>query len=252
MLEWRVEQLRLTLFTASDYLAQRPAWWRQISGADPAETKLLRGISVVDSGPVQDGYCQLTVDLKVRRVDAVLSPIIKPTTDVPQGFPYFDGLDGAWQAFRNLLLPWATSVNDVVRIAVAAAVTAQVEDRISGYRLLLPLLPELRIDPEMSSDLSYQINRFTTSRVVEDLRVNRLSIWQVMQFHLMGIEGAGGHGPAVVRSVNDTVLASAARLQIDVNSDAYRTEVLPSGTIGPLSEELLALAGVICREGHIR
>lgn len=251
MPDWRVELLRLTVFLGQEV---RPPvrWWTDITGQEPATQTVQQGLGFQQLGPLRDNYCQLSLEGRGMRVDWLMSPqpLPRPPEQAPDGFPSFDTLPGGLAVFRELLLPWVGRMEDVQRVAFGAVLSFPVEDKVAGYRALQPLLPALQIDPIDSSDLVYQINRHAPSRALDGLHVNRLSTWTVVQFKVMTFQIQAAGIPATIGAgVPDS---HAVRLQLDVNTDAARSEPLPSGTIVPTTEELIAFGQQIADRGDRR
>lgn len=250
MPDWRVEQLRLTVFSAQNLRQPVPNWWREIAGADPSMQTVQQGIVVQHVGVIRNGYCQLRLDIKPGRIDWLMMPNVDPN-EMPTSFPSFDSYTGAIGVFRELILPWAGRLTDVRRVAIGSVQTFAVDSKEAGYRALAPLLPAVQLDPLRSSDLVYQINRHAVSpSAVEGLHINRLSHWSVVRFKLIAFQVTGG-GPPV--AVNDAVPdANAVRLQLDVNTDAERSEFLPNTAIVPIVEELIRFSDEIADRGDPR
>lgn len=247
MPDWRVEQLRLTVFLPTDLRQPAPSWWREIVGQEPPNQTIQQGILIQHVGPLRGDYCQFALEIKSGRVDLTFGPL--PSSQMPTGFPSFDELGRSLQVFRELLLPWTEQITEVRRIAFGGVLTVAVLDRIAGYRALQPLLPSLTLDVERSSDLLYQINRHATSSGIPGLHVNRLSNWGVVLAKMQQFQIGPGGTPLVLGS-NDTTFA-AVRLQLDINTDADRVEPLPSGTIRPLCEELVGYGEQIAARGDV-
>jgi hypothetical protein len=244
--DWSVEQLRLTVFLDHEVREPVPNWWRDVVGQDPRIQTVQQGISIQHVGTVREGYCQLVLEVRGGRIDWLMTPQLAPN-QIPTGFPSFDNYNAGAAVFRQLLLPWASRSQGVRRVAVGSVLTFPVQNKVAGYNELQGLLPALEIDPVGSSDLLYQINRHARSRAVEGLHVNRLSAWTVVQFKLVQFQIQAGGVPATIGTSAPEL--HAVRLQLDINTDADRGEPLPSGTIVPMIEELIALGGAIAEQG---
>ncbi len=247
MPDWRVEQLRLTVFLPTDLRQPAPSWWREIVGQEPPNQTIQQGIVIQHVGPVRGNYCQLALEIKSERVDWTFGPLT--SEEGLTGFPSFDELVPSLQVFRELLLPWAEQITGVRRIAFGGVLSVAVPDRIAGYRALQPLLPSLTLDVERSSELLYQINRHATSLAIPGLRINRLCNWAVVLAKMAQFQ-IGPAGAQVVMSPNETAL-TAVRLQLDINTDADRVEPLPSDTIRPVCEELVNYGEQIAVRGDV-
>ncbi len=246
MPDWRVEQLRLTVFLPTDLRQPAPSWWREIVGQEPPNQTIQQGILIQHVGPLRGTYCQLALEIKSERVDWTFAPL--PSEGLT-GFPSFDEPVPSLQVFRELLLPWTEQITDVRRIAFGGVLSVAVPDRISGYRALQPLLPFLTLDVERSSELLYQINRHATSSAIPGLHINRLCHWAVVLAKMAQFQ-IGPAGTQVVMGSNETAL-TAVRLLLDINTDADRVEPLPPGTIRPVCEELVNYGEQIAARGDV-
>jgi hypothetical protein len=219
-----------------------------VVGAEAPNISSQQGVGVQQSGPFRDDYSYLTLDIKSGRTDWVMS--VSPEKAMEVGFPSFDDFAGGLRIFRELVVPWARTRENVKRVAFGAVVSIAVPDRVTGYRELQPLLPAVQLNIERSSDLFYQINRHATSRAVENLHINRLCNWGVVIAQMARLQLVGG--PAQVVVGNEGAALSAVRVQMDINTDADRTEPLPSGRMEALLGELLAYAEQIADRGDVQ
>lgn len=245
MPDWRIEQLRLTLFIADDLTRRVPPWWREIIGEEPPNQSIQGGLVALNSGSIRDNYCQLALQVHAGRIDWFLMPVQPSSDALPSTFPSFDTLPGGLAIFRELMLPWVQG-KEARRIALGMVLTNPTEGRIVGYEALQRLLPALQIDARNSSDLLYQINRHTQSRHLPGLQINRLSQWSIAALKLISLQISGAIQTATSA---DQPEIHAIRLQLDINTDAERVGILPSGIMGNLLEELLGLGEAIAEHG---
>jgi hypothetical protein len=111
------------------------------------------------------------------------------------------------------------------------------QDRASAYRFLEELVPSVKIEPEDTSDLLYQINRPRLSRVL-NVRLNRLMKWSAMFFgrtQLLQVT------PEIVQP-GPVFGRQYASLDNDVNTPAEHLEPLARGQLGAIYDELAELA----------
>jgi len=234
--DWRVELIRVTVFTRDEIPASGVEWWKQITGSEPdsiSSKPQLRAFSV--SGPLLDS--QFVLNVGPGRIDWILGGI--PTVDnpVPDIGTYVD----TEKQFADLVSKWlANPPIAIVRLACGAIVHLPVADKIEGYRLLSELLPPLDIDAEGSSDLLYQINRPRTSTIIPALRVNRLSKWQVLLVSL--VEAVAGRKTGII---------TLCRVELDMNTPAESNDNL-SGHVGSLMPELFSLLREIVEKGDVK
>jgi hypothetical protein len=224
-----------------------PNWWREAVGQDAANMSMQQGVFVQYSGPLRGNYCDVNLEIKSARTDWTFGPL--PQENVLRGFPSYDDLDPALERFKEVVLPWANGRDGIRRMAFGAVLAIPVADRIAGYRAIQPLLPSLNLDIEHSSDLFYQINRHVVSAAASRLHINRLSNWGVVLGTMQQVR-IGPVGTPVLVTPGEGGF-TAVRLQLDINTDAERTEVIPSGTIRPLVEELIGFGKTIADRGDV-
>jgi hypothetical protein len=111
------------------------------------------------------------------------------------------------------------------------------------YAMLSAMLP-IRLDPDRQGDLLYRINHYAESALaVPGLRINRLRSWHGIVYKL---------GTASIGGPRTTILEQGAcLLELDINTDAERTEAIPAERLPQLFRELAEFgAGVIARGEH--
>lgn len=121
------------------------------------------------------------------------------------------------------------------------------ESKVAGYQQLAAYLPFVQLDPHNSSDFLYQINRPRTAESVPGLILNRLSRWSVTAQQELGIGIPLNPSQPMHTMIGRE--AYACRLELDINTDAKRTESLPHDSLGQLFMELVRLGKVIVSTG---
>src|SRR5713226_727488 len=231
---WRAESLRVTLFAQAG--AELPAndWWLAVVGEPPeSKTERLRESLRTMEGHL--GKAKLILNVLANRVDWIIGfdpNLDQELTESPNIGSYPDVLE----SFRSKIFPWLKSAPTVTRLAWGAILTQPIANRVAGYRKLQEYLPSLKLDPENSSELLYQINRPRRSKVVEGLVVNRLQKWSVLAFHTLQFQV--GATQAQIQRRLDQVL-SGCRVELDINTAEDRTEALPKERVSDLSQELI-------------
>ncbi len=248
MSDWFVEQLRLTVFPTQDLREPDPNWWTKVVGQSPDTKTIQKGAALREGGAIRDGYCNLSLEIQISRIDWLMTPIIKADAPV-SGFPVFDRVGGALKVFRDLLEPWLKVPPAMRRLALGTVLVSPVENKVDGYKKIARFLPAVKLDPENSTDFTYSINRPRRSSNLRELTINRLCRWSVAQ--LKGIQvqiEAPGTRMAVVDTGGDW---SALRAELDVNTAAERNDVIPSDRILAIFVELLAFVEEISEKGDI-
>ena len=165
--------------TAIEY--QDYTWWTELTG-EPPETKVYkpRTRAHQEMGPFEQGKLSLIteptrIDWRYEVVDSEeLTSEMLPTIG---SFPDIKG------NFTQPMRQWLEldTCPSIQRLAFGAILLQSVKNRQSGYSLLSNYLPNIRLDPDGSSDFMYQINRPRFSNLgIEGLSINRLTKWSVL------------------------------------------------------------------------
>jgi hypothetical protein len=253
---WEAESLRMTVFVARPVATGLEKVWLLLQGAEPeiltaspkAGTRQLEG-------PLNTG--RLTMLESPGRVDLVntaQSPLQAAiTVDGPTSIaPLADAL----AEFMPLATRWLSALEvPVTRVAFGATLSgAPCSDRAAAYRALQPYLPSLRLDPDTSSDFTYQINRFRQSAVpaLRGVVLNRLMKWAaILRYQALfqvPLSQQATAGPAVVRMHN---AVTRPHVEVDINTAAERIEPLPPEAFVALVQELQDLVIEIADKGDI-
>lgn len=231
---WQVEQLRLTVFTKLPLNEDMLAAWGQVTGVEP-ESKTSKTALGIYTAEGAYNNARLFLNIGPGRVDWLLTPI----GSVEDPTPTLGALAETEEVFLGLLKPWLERLSIVViRIAHGIVLRSPTPDRVSGYKVVADLVPALKIDAENSSDLTYQINRPRKSKVVENLKLNRLSKWGVIHFSFFD----------AVSRIQGNSNQHFCRLELDINTDADQSNDLANKSVD-LVGELIQLGGEIAANG---
>lgn len=240
---WEAEHLRLTCFVQGAPITHQN-WWEQICGNPPeSSTTRMRDAHRVDEGKFGCGV--LSLEVQPGRIDLVLRPLIderNPIMGIPVLGPYpkvlieFEGIANRWLKLDSLPA--------IQRVAFGVPVFMSVDSLKAGYLKLSNYLKGLKVDPDNSSDLSYQINRPRKALTkIPSLSINRLSKWSVARLRVYAPQSDAVRTLAVERY--------ACRLELDINSVPEHLDPLPKDMLSALFAELAALASEIMMKGDI-
>ena len=244
---WQAEILRLTAFPSPSAQLGEPTWWKDLVGEHP-ETKISqpRVGGQQEEGRLDEGR-KLVLRVEPTRIDWLLTPIENRAREV-NGIPTTGSFPESVQTFRQLMLRWfeLATCPPVQRLAFGATALLPVEDLQAGYRQISAYLP-FQLDPEGSSDFSYQINRPRDSTSgISGLRINRLSKWSVVRLTMGDIT----FGPASV-SYAARHIRHACRLELDINTAADFQGELSREQLPQIFRELVQLGQEIVKDGDI-
>ena len=245
--EWQAGTLRLTAFPSSGIDLTGASWWNDLLGEAP-ETKVSRPKQGGEQqeGPLKGG--KLILRIQPLRIDWLFSG-----SDVPDAkaetLPTLRSFPDALDTFLQLMLRWFElgSCPPVQRLAFGAVLFQPVDDRQTGYRKIATLLPSVKLDPEGSTDFSYQINRRRNSTSgIADLGINRLSKWSVITWQSAKL----ALGPASLGYFPDREHFTC-QLDLDINTAPDFRGDLPREQMSKVFQELVALGKEIAGEGDI-
>ena len=245
---WETESLRFTAFPIPVSPIEDVGWWRSIVGQPPeVEVKRVREGGIRAEGSFNAG--RLILETLPFRIDLRLisSPEISSTTS---GFATIGKFTEIIEPFADVMNRWLSldSCPEIQRIAFGAVLLASVDSRESGYRQLAGYLPSVDIDPENSTDLSYQINRPRKSKTkIADLTINRLTKWSVAVV-VGGDFFVESEEIAYRKRLQKYV---ACRLELDINTNVGKQEPLPRDKIPAILSEFMSVAEEIVIEGDI-
>jgi hypothetical protein len=241
--DWEAEHLRLTCFVLGATRTDQN-WWEQICGSPPeSSTTRLKGAHRVDQGKFGSGV--FSVEVQPGRVDLVLSPFVDPQTPII-GLPTLGPFQKALIEFEGIANQWfkLEELPDVQRVALGTPVLMSIDSLKTGYLRLAGYLRDLKVDPNNSSDLSYQINRPRKSLTkIPSLNINRLSKWSVARLRVYAPQSD------IVRALTEE--RYFCRLELDINTVPEQREPLPKDMLPALFSELASLASEIMLKGDI-
>lgn len=150
--------------------------------------------------------------------------------------------DEAVTEINNLSEIWFKQENfpPIRRIAFGIDLINKVNSRDDAYKAISQFLP-FRVDAKISSDFKYQINNFTTSKIIESLKINRLTEFNTIKLNLRLVIA---DQPS--QMFEDT---HYCRLVLDINTDESFLKELNKDKILGLYQELVSHAEKITKEG---
>ena len=230
-MKWDVESLRVSVFFVLPGLVKFDPLLATISGVEPEQVAERPKISKNEVGRAPSGYFFLTQQSD--RIDLVLgAPAEQPPPE--DGFfsigPYEQAKEILYEPAKRLVEYQGAAIS---RIAVAAALMANVGDRIEGYKILAPLLPSVRVDPDNSEEMLWQINRPRGSAVLNTTKINRISKWSVLSARRMILQMSEKTSVAAT----STPIKSAVRAELETNTPISDV-ALPKDRLMDILEEL--------------
>lgn len=243
---WLLETLRFTLFPYPNQIfLDKESWWEGSTGETP---------EAIEERPRDAGYkaegqfnesSNLVLNTVPDRIDWFLYPKNGDSQKADLPFPMIgDNADNKAQ-FSNLILKWLNLVDlKVHRIAFGTTLILPASSHIDAYSKLSSFLTTVQIDPTNSSDFNYSINRPRQSLSNSELKLNRLSKWNVIRTVQSRLTSAG---------VSSAILNEryVCRLELDINNLQTDVDISDGEGISTLLVELMSLAEEISDNGDI-
>ncbi len=210
--DWSAEALRVTAFPSQGSQPSASGWWNDILGR-PGETQTSKASKgeYLEEGPFESG--KLTLKVHPNRIDWFFAPATEERED-DQTWPIIGTFLRSLQAFQQPMILWLNhqTCPPIQRFAFGAVLIQPVDGRSAGYEILRQYLTHVRLDPEGSSDFSYQINRpIPSTSGITGLQINRLTKWSVASRRLLTVEPR----TMVSRTLQEQF---ATRLELDINT----------------------------------
>lgn len=246
--QWEVENLRLTVFpTPNQQFTNSANWWEGVAGSDPETiSQQPKNALTQYSGPFGDN-AKLTLTIRPDRIDWLLT--VNDTQLETEFFPIIATIEKVLPPILSALENWLVhECPPCLRIGWGAVLLLPVRDKVEGYNRIGEYLPEVKLDAENSTDFTYSINRPRKSKLVNDVTINRLSRWSVInikRFQLPGL--VNNQFPAPILEERH-----ACRLEMDVNSSQECQKQFSKEEILNITNELVSLADEIAKNGDIK
>src|SRR5216683_1237103 len=227
MPDWYAESFQLALFTGQNWVQQR-SLFEALTGVSPVDISERGQIQVrQESGPFSSAY--LRVQQQPSRTDIFLTDIpnrntANPTAPDYKQFFWVDKLDAAVPLFDSVIAKLPAFSQSVQRVAYLLTMIAPVPNPEAAVAALREMLPLVQFDPELDTDISWQINR---PRIVPEIgTINRLSKWNVLQAGVVAIPiGMPQLGISQLMTLPAQPTEFAARVELDANTSPLIQEI---------------------------
>ena len=245
--DWQAENMRLSAFVVNAIDPTKRNFWESLIGTPPNEIRRRpQQQLVMEEGPFLSG--QLCVEVTNNRIDWRLLPDLN---NPPHDLPTVGSYDVLESGFRELMQRWLADCPPVHRLAYGGVLLLPAESLPDALRRLDELLPTVRVEPEITQDFMYRINKRRDSRSgIEGLKINRLSTWaavQVIETRIHVSEGDQG-------TLNMTQLPNSrglCRLEIDINTIPEFNQEFDKDMVLDIFNELVDIGNEIATEGDV-
>jgi hypothetical protein len=237
-LDWSAELLRLSLFS-NGALSVSDGDWLKLTGNPTSELRQVHASGSVYGGAI-DNTCRLQVSSAHSRIDVIMSAPAGDVADVST-IRTMGPLGESTKKFSAAIEPWLKESKFLFnRVAVGASFLFATQSSGQSLAELEKLLSSVNGSTDGMEELFLRVNWPQSSKVIEDLKINRITSWSALQLRVQLFQVApiafGSGSPITHNDIH------AVRLEIDHSTDEKRAEVFNSHQLIPIYEELLALA----------
>lgn len=245
---WKVQLLRLTIFTETDLSVNGDRWWNDLVGSE-AENKASRQKGAErqwDSG-YEGG--RLILQTKPGRIDWLFIKTEEEgsgdeKSDSTSSCP-LESFPSALDVFTSLMDRHIVQYDDCKRLAFGAILQLPVNGREEGYQQISKYVG-FNIDGTSASDFLFQINRPRASKASgPDLQINRLSKWSVVLTETRWLV-ISPEGTLPMGSVSSS---AACQLELDINTPFETSIRLTRQLLPKLFHELVDFGKEIAEKG---
>lgn len=245
---WSADIIRLTAFPDPNATIASQEWWSHLLGQLPeSRTQRPMEATILETGSYNGGT--LTLAVRPGRIDWLLAPTPTDTPESEATMPHLGPFVEVLTTFSQLADKWfkLETCPPIVRLALGTVLCQPTTDKPTAYRKLASYLPSVQIDCEGSSDFLYRISRRKQAKTppLDGLPINRLSTWHAIRWHLV----VGQIFPQTSQPHTIVQVSNAVRLELDINTDTERSDILTPSAIPHLWLELAGIARDIAANG---
>ncbi len=230
--DWRVQQLRLSIFPVNPIDMDEGSYWERLVGEKPDQHHHRRQpYQVFEGGPFGDGY--LVAEADSNRVHWRMLP--KPESD-SAGSEIIGFYAEQQERFSKIMLRWLENSPLLQRIGFGGVLVLDANDLPDACSKLARLLPAVSIDTENTRDFMYGINRRIKSRQeIPELELNRLAKWSVEQLFEVS-------DPSDRSTWQPSKTLTFCKFEFDINTVRDFTGEMPNKLVTNIFKELVQRA----------
>ncbi len=241
-IKWQLAGFRASVFFKDDRAPT--SVWEQLFETSPKDvtSKPLQKY-IMEEGEVNSSWIRLIS--KSNRSDLHVIPIAHNeigTIETPAIGNYADIKD----EINKIVISWLGLQSNVIRVAQAVSLANKIINQKEGYEILAKLLPNIKLpDPDNSSEFTYKVNRYKTSKNQDfkNLRINRLASWQCIEATTTFKQGN--------IEISQSALTPFIVTDIDVNTDNKNKKTISKKNLIEFYKELDHIAQETSIKGDI-
>lgn len=242
--KWSVRGSRLSGFILPEVSFEKSdlkSWWKGISGLDYDQVVEDSSGKIEITGRIENPLnATLKIQHQFNKVDLQILPPQRQTLDISLMKRFVLGdFPNTYDRIFDFLSTKLNFLPKINRLAIGSLLFYPLPTQFETYKKLDEFIDEVDLKPEFE-DFLFQINKKTQSQVITELEINRLEKWASMRIQAEQMDNA--------QVINEDTIHTC-KLEIDVNTDANRTEELEDKSIENLFDELKRLGREIVSTG---
>ena len=247
---WQTHSFRITGFVSPTGVVGNPIqWWESVIGSPPEKEMNVRARSEMHfEGSFEGTWTTLRIlpgridwSVAIHPEEQSNSPVLLTLgsfSDILES--HINVISERWFNLESYPL--------MQRLAFGVELVTPVENREAGYDVINQLLPSVELSTKDTSDFLYQINRRRSSKVVDELEINRLSRWSINLYKSARFSlGADLSSQAII--AGDATFYAAVTM--DINTVVDYGGDFDKDKSNTIFRELLELAQEIAVEGDV-
>lgn len=217
--------------------------WADLTGEEPEQTTR-NGSLVRSEGRFASGRLGLAT-VAPGRADLVYGAVAPEITALEDfAVPNVGAPRAAIEELNPAIGRFLRNRRDIVRLAVGAHLSWPTSSRDESYSRVVQVIRTVAFNLTAASDFIYQVNRPRRAQTLDGLELNRLAKWSSIKNVIM------------LTDPNTTALSRSTErhsvlLEIDMSTDANRSNALPEDRLLGLVQELFILGEEIAANGDV-
>lgn len=222
---WSADHLRVSIFSNAVWVEPVGTIFLNVFGYNPETITQKMAANEASAIGVWDEL-KLEVKVAFNRIDFVVQSPPSETEPVP----LIKNANSIWPNFSYQIAKWASTQNQVLRIALGCNAFLPTQSNEDSYAKLKDLIKVINVDVDKFREFRFQVNLPVVSSVSPDTNINRLSNWAsvTLRAALLNVDNPQQY-------FDDKYYVSCS---LDVNTDSDRIHPFKSGLAEQLTEEM--------------
>ena len=242
--QWDAVALRMTAFPKPGSEVAVNDWWKSVVGEPPEQrTEQPRTGEIMEHAEHGNGRLELQVTpVSLSWTHKIVE--IQPEKETATLGEFQRSCD----KFCAMMSKWfdLDTVPNLIRLAFGSILIQPVQSQEAGLERLDRYIQAVKLDPALSSDFLYQINRRRASNLeIEGLAINRIMKWSMSQHQFFLLHPAGRE------NVTQAPPENFVRLEMDINTIHEFEGEFQREHLAEVFGELVELSAEIAEKGDV-